>query len=101
MKKNNPKKQTEAKNILDMIRARQENKDEAYYQGEQSRLREFLNNIDNDTCEQDYSDTPIYKLGYEDGEREGYDRGFGDAHFKLYKVLKAIETIIEPHVERQ
>jgi hypothetical protein len=61
------------------------------------KLRDFLNNLDKETCEQDYSDTPIYKLGHEDG----YSDGYGDAYFELFKVLKAIETIIEPHVEQE
>lgn len=99
--KNNRKKKSESQDILGMIRARQEKKDEAYYEGESSRLRDFLNNLDKDTCEQDYSETPIYKLGHEDGYSDGYDKGYGDAYYELFKVLKAIETIIEPHTERE
>lgn len=100
-KRNNRKKKEESQDILGMIRKRQENKDESYYQVEQSKLRDFLNNLDKDTCEQDYSDTPIYKLGHEDGYSDGYDRGFGDAHFELFKVLKAVETLIDPHIKRE
>lgn len=95
--KRNNRKKKESEDILGMIRARQE-------QGastDSSKLRDFLNNLDKDTCEQDYSETPIYKLGHEDGYTDGYDKGYGDAYFELFKVLKAIETIIEPHVERE
>ena len=98
--KNNRKKK-ESEDILGMIRKRQEEKDEGYYANQQSKLRDFLKNLDKDTCEQDYSETPIYKLGHEDGYSDGYDKGYGDAYFELFKVLKAIETIIEPHVENQ
>lgn len=97
----NRKKKLESEDILGMIRKRQEEKDEGYYANQQGKLRDFLNNLDKDTCEQDYSETPIYKLGHEDGYNDGYDKGYGDAYYELFKVLKAIETLIEPHVEKQ
>jgi hypothetical protein len=99
--KHNNRKKKESEDILGMIRKRQEEKDEGYYANQQSKLRDFLNNLDKDTCEQDYSETPIYKLGHEDGYSDGYDKGYGDAHFELFKILKAIETIIEPHIKQE
>jgi hypothetical protein len=99
--KRNNRKKKESEDIFGMIRKRPEEKDEAYYANQQSKLRDFLNNLDKDTCEQDYSDTPIYKLGWEDGRDVGHQQGYSEAYYELFKVLKAIETIIEPHVERQ
>jgi hypothetical protein len=95
-KRNNSKKK-DAEDILGMIRKRQEHNPST----DNSKLREFLNNIDEYTCEQDYSDTPIYKLGHEDGYSDGYDKGYGDAYYELFSVLKAIETVIQPHIERE
>lgn len=99
-RKKNDEQHENAKDILGMIRARQASDKKEYHESEQKRLRDFLNNLDKDTCEEDYSETPIYKLGYEDGEQAGYDKGYSDAYYELFKVLKAIETIIEPHVEK-
>jgi len=93
MKNNNRKK----KDILEMLRARHPQKPS----NDSNKLREFLNNLDDETCEEDYSETPIYKLGWEDGMEAGYDRGYREAYFALFKVLKAIETIIEPHIEKE
>ena len=68
--KNNRKKKEESEDILGMIRKRQEQPDTD--ESSNSKLREFLNNLDQDDFghDFDYSDAPIYKLGYEDGFNE-------------------------------
>ena len=83
--------------VKDSIQPMSEAAKKIHYRNEQSKLRDFLNNLDKDTCPQDYTESDLYRLGYSDG----YDKGYGDAYFELFKVLKAIETIIEPHVENQ
>jgi hypothetical protein len=95
--KRNNRKKKESEDILGMIRKRQERNPST----DSSKLRDFLNNLDKDTCEQDYSNTPIYKLGWEDGHDVGHQQGYSEAYYELFKVLKAIETVIQPHVERQ
>jgi len=64
----NLNKEEESQDILAMIRARQEERRKEPSESEKrTKLKEFLDNLDVDTCEQDYSETPIYKLGYQDG----------------------------------
>ena len=99
--KHNNRKKTESGDILGMIRKRQEEKDEGYYANQQSKLRDFLNNLHDDGTIEDYSETPIYRMGFSDGQQEGYDKGYSDAYYELFSVLKAIETVIQPHIERQ
>jgi flagellar biosynthesis/type III secretory pathway protein FliH len=94
------KKQEESNDILSMIRARQEGTGDYKPSTDSTKLREFLNNLDKETCEEDYKDTPIYKLGHEDGYELGYSDGYQEAYYELFKVLKAIETIIEPHTKQ-
>ena len=60
-----------------------------------SKLRDFLNNLDKDTCEEDYSDTPIYKLGYEDGETAGYEI----ASQRFQEELRSLRTIIDAMID--
>lgn len=87
-----------AKDILEMIRARQEKS----HVGDGTKLREFLASLKDDgTIEEDYTETPIYRLGHADGVNQGYDEGYRDAYSELFNVLKAIETVIKPHIEPQ
>ena len=88
---NNRKKKEESQDILGMIRARQE-------QGpsnDSSKLRDFLNNLDKDTCEQDYLETPIYKMGWEDGETAGYEL----ASQRFQDELRSLRTIIDAMID--
>lgn len=88
MKNNNRKKpQSKSQDIFGMIRARQE-------QGasnDSSKLRDFLNNLDKDTCEKDYAETPIYKMGWEDGETAGYEI----ASQRFQEELRSLRTMID------
>ena len=89
--KNNRKKKEESQDILGMIRARQE-------QGaskDSSKLRKFLNNLDKDTCEEDYTETPIYQIGYEDGETMGFEIAS-----QRYKAeLRSLRTMIDAMID--
>ena len=89
--KNNRKKKEESQDILGMIRARQE-QDNA---GSSSKLREFLNNLDKGTCEEDYTETPIYKIGFEDGETAGYEI----ASQRFQDELRALRTMIDAMID--
>jgi flagellar biosynthesis/type III secretory pathway protein FliH len=90
-----------AKDILDMIRARQEQEGLNFKIVGQSKLKQFLNDLkQKDESIENYEDTPIYKLGYDSGHARGYHEGYQQAYYELFKVLKAIETIIEPHVNK-
>ena len=91
-------KKEESQDILEMIRARQEKS----HVGDGTKLREFLASLKDDgTIEEDFTETPIYRLGHADGVNQGYDEGYRDAYYELFNVLKAIETVIKPHVEPQ
>lgn len=85
--KNNRKKKEESEDILGMIRKRQEQNDTNYSSG--SKLREFLENIDSDSTV-DYSDTPIYKLGYEDG----FDEAEEMFSQKMRDVRRSIKNLL-------
>ena len=85
--KNNRKKKEESEDILGMIRKRQEQNDTNYSSG--SKLREFLENIDSDSTV-DYSDTPIYKLGYEDG----FDEAEEMFSQKMRDVRRTIKNLL-------
>ena len=106
--KNNRKKKEEPQDILSMIRARhEENNIEAEgipvgtAQTNKS-LRAFLDKLKaDDTIDTDYSNTPIFKMGHEDGYQEGHDDGYSEAYSELYAVLKAIETVIKPHIKSE
>lgn len=98
--RNRKKTNEDAEDILGMIRKRQEQPDTDESSG--SKLRDFLNNLhDEGTVEENYSETPIYRMGFSDGQQEGYDKGYNDAYYELFSVLKAIETIISPHVKQE
>jgi flagellar biosynthesis/type III secretory pathway protein FliH len=89
--KNNRKRKNESQDILGMIRARQE-------QGasnDSSKLRDFLNNLDKDTCEEDYTETPIYQMGFEDGETAGYEI----ASQKFQNELRSLRTMIDAMID--
>lgn len=89
-KRNNPKKKEESQDILGMIRARQEQ-----VNGSTSKLREFLDNLDKDTCEEDYTETPIYQMGWEDGETAGYEL----ASQKFQNELRSLRTMIDAMID--
>lgn len=91
-----PKKSEEAEDLLAMIRA---NQDEDNMQSraitDPKKLRDFLNGLKAEgTIDQDVSDLPGYTLGHEDGWQEGYEQAYSE----LFPILKAIETVIDPHV---
>lgn len=89
--KNNSKKKNESQDILGMIRARQE-------QGasnDSSKLREFLSNLPEGTTDEDYSDTPIYQIGFEDGETAGYEI----ASQKFQNELRSLRTMIDAMID--
>lgn len=89
--KNNSKKKNESQDILGMIRARQE-------QGasnDSSKLREFLSNLPEGTTDEDYSDTPIYQMGWEDGETAGYEI----ASQKFQNELRSLRTMIDAMID--
>ena len=60
-----------------------------------SKLRNFLNNLDKDTCEEDYTETPIYKMGWEDGEAAGYEI----ASQKFQNELRSLRTMIDAMID--
>ena len=67
--RNRRKKTEESEDILSMIRKRQEQRANEGPPNN-SKLRQFLEGLDTDEVEMDYTDSPIYKLGYEDGYNE-------------------------------
>jgi len=84
----NRKKKEESEDILGMIRKRQEQNDTNYSSG--SKIREFLENLPPNTCDEDYSDTPIYKLGYEDG----FDEAEEMFSQKMRDVRRTIKNLL-------
>ena len=70
-----PKKET-ADDILDEIRRRQD----------PDKLRKFLHDLDDD-----YRETDLYKLGFEDGEDMGKDL----AEQKHAQELRAVRTMLD------
>lgn len=60
--------------------------------GNSRKLREFLDNLKCEgTIEEDYSDSPIYEIGYEDGETAGYE--IASQSFK--EELRSLRTMID------
>ena len=55
------------------------------------KLREFLNSLDDQTCDEDYKDTDLYQLGFEDGETMGYEL----ASQKYQQELRSLRTMID------
>lgn len=92
---------SQADEILKSIRARQEEMENNEFCpiqriDSQKRLDEILRNAEYSDDEiESWKDTPIYKLGFEDGQNQGY----ADGYKELYKVLKAVETLLEPHLD--
>ena len=59
---------------------------------DKSKLREFLKNLDKDpSIDADYTQSPIYKMGFEDGEDMGRDL----ADQKHVQELRAIRTMLD------
>ena len=82
----------ESEDILDMIRARQEQSPS----NDSGKLREFLANLKGEgTVEEDYSDSPIYKMGWEDGETAGYEI----ASQRYKDELRSLRTMIDAMID--
>ena len=87
--KNNRKKST-ADDILGRIRSHQEDS-----KGN-TKLREFLANIKCEgTIEEDYTETPIYKMGFEDGETMGFEI----ANQRFQDELRSVRTMIDAMID--
>lgn len=60
------------------------------------KLRKFLEGLnDEGTINEDYSDTPIYQLGFEDGETAGYEI----ASQRFQEELRALRTMIDAMID--
>ena len=103
MQKREPRRILEEDDILGVARAVQQpnmKHDFPIPGQDKSKLRKFLNQLDKDPdIDADYSNTPIFKIGHEDGYQEGHNDGYSEAYSELYAVLKAIETVIKPHIK--
>lgn len=87
--KNNRKK-SPADDILGRIRSRQEDSEG------NTKLREFLTNLNEDgTTDESYQDTPMYKMGWEDGETAGYEI----ASQRFQEELRSLRTIIDAMID--
>ena len=86
-KSNNPKftaqQVFDAQNMLDIIRERQ---------GDSTKLKKFLNDIDKDDS---YKDTELYQLGFEDGQVAGKDL----AEQRYAEELRALRTFLDAMIE--
>jgi hypothetical protein len=59
---------------------------------DKSKLREFLKNLDKDPdIDADYTQSPIYKMGFEDGE----DMGNEVANQRHAQQLRSLRTMID------
>lgn len=89
--KNNRRKNPsqESEDLLGMIRKRQEQSDTD--ESSNSKLREFLNNLPEETCELDYRESPLYKMGYEDAFNEAEEL-FNDKLRNIRRTLKNLLT---------
>lgn len=64
--------------------------------GDSRKLREFLANLKCEgTIEEDYSDSPIYKMGFEDGETAGYEI----ASQRYKGELRSLRTMIDAMID--
>ena len=99
---NSPKEgKGRADDILSMIRSR--NNPNIDYQlpdppkkVESKKLREILNKISEEDPEvPDYWDTPIYKMGYDEGFIDGEKDGWNQATKHYYETLDAIKVLIK------
>ena len=64
--------------------------------GDNRKLREFLANLKSEgTIEEDYSDSPIYKLGFEEGETMGVEI----ASQRFQEELRSLRTMIDAMID--
>ena len=64
--------------------------------GDNRKLREFLANLKCEgTIEEDYSDSPIYKLGFEEGETMGFEI----ASQRFQDELRSLKTMINAMID--
>lgn len=116
MSKKNNKKESDSDKMMRIIKARQKSfpekpVDEDFMLGvarsvqqpnmkhsfpipnqDKSKLREFLKNLDKDpSIDADYTQSPIYKMGFEDGEY----RGEMIAEKRHFQELRAIRTMLD------
>lgn len=59
------------------------------------KLREFLSRLDEYTCDEDYKETDLYKLGFEDGETMGYEV----ASQRFQDELRGLRTMINALID--
>ena len=60
------------------------------------KLREFLANLKGEgTIEEDYSDSPIYKMGFDDGETMGFEI----ASQRYKDELRSLRTMIDAMID--
>ena len=115
-KKKNNKKESDSDKMMRIIKARQRRfpekpVDEDFMLGvarsvqqpnmkhdfpipnqDKSKLREFLKNLDKDpNIDADYTKSPIYKMGFEDGE----DMGNEVANQRHAQQLRSLRTMID------
>ena len=58
-------------------------------------LHKFLNSVRKENnWPAGYKDSEIYKAGFSDGRRVGYDDGVSDAHNDTRRVIQSIDNII-------
>ena len=75
--------------IESMLRSKK--KKSTYKKHDNRKLREFLNRLDDQTCDEDYKDTDLYQLGFEDGETMSYEL----ASQKYQQELRSLRTLID------
>jgi hypothetical protein len=64
--------------------------------GDSRKLREFLANLkSNGTIEEDYSDSTIYKMGFEEGETMGFEI----ASQRYKDELRSLRTMIDAMID--
>lgn len=86
--KNNRKK---IEDILSSLRAK--GKGPSKFDG--STLRSLFDDFKKDgTIDQDYKDTPIYRLGFEDGESMGHEIASQSHLDELYSIKTIIDAMI-------
>ena len=77
-------------NILDMIKNKAEHNAD-----EENPLHKFLNSIQVEAeLPPGYKDSKIYKAGFSEGLRVGYDDGVTDSHNDTRRVIQSIDNII-------
>ena len=87
--KNNRKKKQESNDILGMIRKHQQQPEVG--RDPHANLRKFLSNLDDGVCEEEYTEAPLYKLGYDDGFNEAEEM-FSEKLGRLRHDLKTMLT---------